>query len=281
MINKSDVSMKFNDFAFESWQLASDKLRRMKDCEFLMINKTDFVVFSIRWLLQCADTMIKLYSEVELICTESIPDHECFKEALHCRKENLAYLLEHGRADLKEAEVVLELTYEKFIESRSDKLKVKSKKPSKSPVPVKRGQTTPTVQGRAVELVYIDSPEGASTKIVKKTGRKPAVKATGEAGGGSRQDTGTSSVARPEASSARPPAASSARPPAAASARPASKSTSESSVPSRAPKSTSGPSSAPKPSTKPQSTTPDIIDLTKDTSEPSSLRTRPARRRMI
>lgn len=180
MINKKDVSMRFNDFAFEPWQNVCDKLRRTKDCDFLMINKIDFAVFSIRWLFQCADTLISLsnfeeveeiYREVELICTDSVPDFECFKQALHCRKENLAFLLEHGLIEEKET---TELSHIDFLKARLEKKK--SRKPSKSPVPVtivKRPTPTSTAAAskKKDDVVFIDLSDESSSTTAKKPKR--------------------------------------------------------------------------------------------------------------
>jgi hypothetical protein len=183
MINKRDVSMQFNDFAFEPWQQVCDKLRREKDCDFLMINKIDFAVFSIRWLFQCADTMIRLsnfeeveeiYKEVELICTNSIPDFECFKEALHCRKENLVFLLEHGSLEHGSIEEnqASDLSFSEFLKSKE----VKKKKPSKSPVPVTLVKRPLPTLAKKDDIVYIDLSDEASSstaaKKVKKTTSK-------------------------------------------------------------------------------------------------------------
>lgn len=130
--NKFDVSMKFNQYALEPWRNVCDKLRRAKNYEFLTINKMNFVEFSIRWLFQCADTLItmkkyedveEIYQEVELICAINIADYLCLNEALHCRKENLNFLLKH---DIREEKEVSEaqLSFDEFL---------KIKKPKKSP----------------------------------------------------------------------------------------------------------------------------------------------------
>lgn len=241
MINKSDISMKFNDFAFEPWQNVCDKLRRMKDCEFLMINKADFAVFSVRWLLQCADTMITLsnyeeveeiYKEVELICIDSVPDYECFKEALFCRKENLSFLLEHGARSFnvpKDLEPAV-LTYEEFTRLRSDKM-IK-KKPSKSPVQVKRALPASSTLSKKIDSIYIDSGDESSSKIVKKV-KKATSKSTLESKATAKLTLELKTV---------------------------SKST-----------------VVPKPTAKPSA----VIDLTHDTPASSTSRTRPTRRRMI
>lgn len=170
MTNKSDISTSFNDFAFERWQNISDKLRRMKDCEFLTINKTEFAVFSIRWLFQCADTMIRLsnfedveeiYKEVELICIDSVPDKECFNQALYCRKENIAYLLEHGLGNSNESEDS-ELTFIGFKAIRD------KKKTKKCPSLIKRAVTAPIVDPKLIDIIYIDSAEESTSKSPKK-----------------------------------------------------------------------------------------------------------------
>lgn len=170
MTNKGDISMRFNEFAFEKWQNVSDKLRRMKDCEFLTINKTEFAVFSIRWLFQCADTMIRLsyfeeveeiYKEVELICIDSVPDNECFKQALHCRKEIVAHLLEHGLGDSNESENA-ELSFIGFKANRD------KKKPKKCPSLIKRAVTAQALNPNQTDVIYIDSGEESTSKTPKK-----------------------------------------------------------------------------------------------------------------
>ena len=183
MTNKSDISMRFNDFAFEKWQNVSDKLRRMKDSEFLTINKIQFAVFSVRWLFQCADTMIRLsnfeeveeiYKEVELICIDSIPDNECFKQALYCRKENIAYLLEHGLGNSTESEDA-ELTFARFKAERD------KKKTKKCPGLIKRLVTASVLDPKTADVIYIDSGEESTSKTpkkVKKTTSKTKIQPT-------------------------------------------------------------------------------------------------------
>ena len=131
---KFDVSYRFNSFALEPWRNICDKLRRVMDSEFLMINKSNFFVFSIRWLFQCADTLVKLkmfadveeiYQEIELINTPNVPDYGCFKQTLYARKENLNFLLERGsEAKFLPAEKKNEpeLSFAEFQKFRADKL---------------------------------------------------------------------------------------------------------------------------------------------------------------
>lgn len=131
LMNKFDVSKKFNEIALEEWRRVDNELRRSKDSEFPMINKVEFNVFSIRWLFQCADTLIRtgdfedlnaIYQEVELILTINIPDYKCFWQALHCRRENLEFLLEHGSTAQAVAPPAAELSFEKFLKIRNQKL---------------------------------------------------------------------------------------------------------------------------------------------------------------
>lgn len=105
---KFEISDSFNSFVLEPWRNMNDKLRRVKDSEFLMINKKNFAVFSIRWLFQCADTLLKLgkyseveeiYQEIELLNTPNLNDHHCFNQLLYTRKENLNFILEQGLLD--------------------------------------------------------------------------------------------------------------------------------------------------------------------------------------
>lgn len=126
LMSKFDVSKNFNTMALEEWRRVDNELRRSKDSEFPMVSKVEFTVFSIRWLFQCADTLIKIgdfedlrdiYQEVELILTVNIPDCKCFWQALHCRRENLEFLLEHGSA-AKEVEPAAELSFEKFMKKK-------------------------------------------------------------------------------------------------------------------------------------------------------------------
>lgn len=180
MINKPEVSTQFNAFALEPWRNVCDKMRRAKDCDFLTINKINFVVFSIRWLFQVADTMIKLktyqeveevYQEIELICTSNIPDHNCLKKALHTRKESLSFLLEHGVID--DADSQRELTFEGFLKARPQS----KKSPSllsvvKRPVPF-----FAQAPSKKVDVIYVDlcDDEPIEPLKVPKTAKKRSV----------------------------------------------------------------------------------------------------------
>lgn len=173
LINKFEVSRNFNHFALQHWRSDCDKLRRMKDTEFLMVNKTSFVVFSIRWLFQCADTLIKMeryedieeiYQEVDLICTSNIPDYLCYKEALYCRKENLNFFLENSSVGEKALEP--ELTFDAFQKVKKLK-KSTSIDTSKRPIPkndsgnLKRG-----------EIIYVDLSDEETPPKCPKTTKK-------------------------------------------------------------------------------------------------------------
>lgn len=285
MINKRDISMKFNDFAFEHWQNVSDKLRRSKDCEFLMINKLDFAVFSIRWLFQCADTLVSLsnyeeieeiYKEIELIITDSIPDHECFKQALHCRKENLDFLLEHGPNGFNKPEP--QLTYEKFILSRCDKSKlVKFKKSSKSPVTIKRTFTAPTILPKKNDVIYIDSGDEGGPKVIKKVKKANSVTSVKAGGSGKQVKAGGKSEASGAGKSGASVVTVKRQVPALVKAQGSSSKLATASSSSTA---TAKPQKSEKSSSKAQPSS-STIDLTDDT--PSALRSssRPTRRRMI
>lgn len=186
LMEKFDISLQFNRFALQLWREVSDKLRRIKDGEFLMINKLDFAVFSIHWLFQCADTLIRsqnyqdvdeIYYEVELMLTNNVPDYECLKQGLYCRKENIKFLLEHGNLE-KDKESVAELPFSEFNKLREGK---KDNKLRKSPLPV-TVSIPPTVPQSATkkkeEVIYIDSddevPATATVKITRKFTVPPA-----------------------------------------------------------------------------------------------------------
>lgn len=121
-----EISYSFNSFAMEPWREICDKMRRVKDSEFLMINKVEFAVCSIRWLFQCADTLIRLknysevedvYQEIELLNNKHIVDHQCFNQALFCRKEILTFLQEHDIVEEKQKQID-ELSFTEFLKSR-------------------------------------------------------------------------------------------------------------------------------------------------------------------
>lgn len=163
-----DVSLNFNSFAMESWTEICDKLRRAKDSDFLMINKVDFAVFSIRWLFQCADTLIRLkkysdveevYQEIELLNNKHVVDHECFNQALYCRKEILAFLQEHESIEEKQKQID-ELSFSEFMKSRGNC----------------KSDTPPTIRKvtKAVGALNISKP--ASKEPEAKTPAVPATK---------------------------------------------------------------------------------------------------------
>lgn len=180
MMNKFDVSAAFNHFAIGTWRDFCDKLRRTMDNDFMMINKTDFAVFSIRWLFQCADTLIKLekfdeieqiYLEIELILISSLPDFKCVKQALHCRRENLNFIIEQEMNEKKEA-LIAELSFEAFLKFKENvKLLERSQK---SPVPtmlVQRPEASAKNSSNMSEAaIYIDSSQ--NTFIDSKIGKK-------------------------------------------------------------------------------------------------------------
>lgn len=194
LLEKFDVSLSFHKFAIERWRDVCDKLRRIKDCEFLMINKTSFSVFSIRWLFQFADTLIRteklteveeVYLEIELLLDPSIPDYPCFKQKLHCRKENLNFLLEHGMLDKQEPPE--KLSFEDFLKQRStktDSLKQKTvrKLIKTPPVPNKAATAKPpmlpfgVLDVKPVEVVYIDLSDDETSKLEKPKPVKPTKK---------------------------------------------------------------------------------------------------------
>jgi hypothetical protein len=111
LINKFDIGLKFHESAIEPWRHVCDKLRRFKSQDTMfMFDKNDFYMFSIRWLFQYADTLIRtqrfdevreIYSEVDLLLVNNILDIMCIKQTLFCRKENLDFLL-HNYNSFKE-----------------------------------------------------------------------------------------------------------------------------------------------------------------------------------
>lgn len=140
MLNHFDVSLKFNQFALGPWRNLCDRLRRVTDCtQYPDIDKTSFVSFSIHWLFQYADTLLKLekyeevkeiYKEIELICTDNISDYRCLKEALYCRNENLNFLLERG-LNPEDKHTENPLNFEDFIDNKNSKQRQHS---SSSPI---------------------------------------------------------------------------------------------------------------------------------------------------
>lgn len=159
-MQKFDVSANFHKFAIEPWRDVCDKLRRIKEYDnFLMINKNEFHIFSIRWLFQFADTLIlkkefelvdEVYQEIDLLLTNSIEDAECFRQTLFCRKENLNFLHENYKK--------FESPQTSTTLSFSDFTKLKSKTaPSKSPTET----TTKTLKFKATKT---DDAAKSSTK---------------------------------------------------------------------------------------------------------------------
>lgn len=183
MMNKFDVSAAFNQFAIGTWQDISDKLRRTNDNKFLTINKIDFAVFSVRWLFQCADTLIKLekfaeieqiYQEIELILINNIPDFECIRLALHCRRENLNFLIEQ-EMNGKELSSMTELSFKEFLKFKENVKALKSSQ--KLPVPmtlVKRPEASAKFSSKMPEaVIYIDACDDTfiDPKITKKSSK--------------------------------------------------------------------------------------------------------------
>lgn len=126
LVGKYNVSKEFNDFALSRWRYACQEIIRSKDYGFLSIKKKDFILFSIRWLFQVADTLIKLenydeaeeiYREIELICTPEIYDYECMKQILHCRKESLEHMIKQKSKRIGEKQPP-ELSFEEFCRIR-------------------------------------------------------------------------------------------------------------------------------------------------------------------
>ncbi|CRK98054.1 CLUMA_CG011423, isoform A [Clunio marinus] len=93
----------------------------------LMIDKTSFNMFSIRWLFQYVDGMIRIkklngveeiYNQVELLCTPEVPYNECFKETLNCRKENSNFQIANIIKQQTVEEKSTELLFSEFLKGR-------------------------------------------------------------------------------------------------------------------------------------------------------------------
>lgn len=146
LMEKFSISKAFNDFALDHWRVACQKVLRSKESDFLNVDKRKFIVFSIRWLFQVADTLISLdqyeeamdiYNEVELICTPIIPDYKCFMQMLYCRKNDLKFLLANGKdmdaLETKRNKGKVELTFEDFKKYRETVGKsIKTPEPSEA-----------------------------------------------------------------------------------------------------------------------------------------------------
>ncbi|CRK94966.1 CLUMA_CG008454, isoform A [Clunio marinus] len=156
LMGKFKISVDFNSFAFKTWREVCDVVRRSRnDKQTLMIDKTSFNMFSINWLLQYADGMIRIkelngveeiYNEVELLCTPDIPDYECFKETLYCRKENLNFLIENNiTKQQKSEEKATTLSFNEFLKIRS------KEKPKKSP------RNNSKAKNDVSNVIYVDS----------------------------------------------------------------------------------------------------------------------------
>jgi hypothetical protein len=175
MLGKFEISESFNNLTLDEWRSASQKVLVSKDCSFLSIRKKRFVVFSIRWLNQVADTFIKLekydeadeiYSQIELICLPSTPDYDCFKQDLHCRKESLQFLLDGGKQKIKKANKQSDLSFEEFLRKRGE-----SVTPTAPPKSQPRLASQIAIE-RTPENPASLQPPSASTS--KKSPRKPA-----------------------------------------------------------------------------------------------------------
>lgn len=164
LMDKNEICIEFVKFAVDIWRGLSDNLRRTKDFEFLQVKKSDFAVFSLRWLFQCADVLIKggryndvedIYMEATLLCTKDLTDYECFSQAIFCRKENLEHLIKYE---------VMEPPSPKTDTSYSDFMKLKAEGQKftgtrkKSPSPPVRTITKQKAD-KSDDIIYIDSSE--------------------------------------------------------------------------------------------------------------------------
>lgn len=178
MVGKFDVSLKFHELAFKEYRIVSDELRFSNSRNLLMLSKTSFAEYSFHWLLQYVDTLIRLeeYEECEKIlqhvehnCTSSHPDYGCLKEALHCRKENVAFLIEHGSLR-EEKKQETGLTFEGFLNARLEARRAKSDDKPKVAA-TKAGDTT-----KAGDLTKAgDKTKPEDTKMKQKTSNLGAI----------------------------------------------------------------------------------------------------------
>lgn len=193
-MNKHTISNEFNDFALDYWRNESLKIMRIKECQFLSINKRSFIIFSIRWLFQVADVLIKLekyeeaeevYDEVGIICKPDIPDYDCFKQALFCRKDSLEFLRKYGKKkeSIELSRYKNDLSFEEFMKHKGIVIDSREKTPTASS---SRLAITPPTTGASqmpVEstpsLTSLRPPLTSSTAMsTKKTpARKPATSA--------------------------------------------------------------------------------------------------------
>lgn len=186
-MGKFDVSKRFNESALDAWRFFLNKLQRSnsKNCDVLSVNKMSFIAFSIRWLFQVADTLIKvenyseaedIYMEVDLICTNKTLDYDCVKQALYSRKENLQFLITHGSSINDSNERLNELQFEDFVKIKqiSDKVSTKSSETKKyvmrtSPVEAEKKKSTVTrtaakqlTKSKNVNAIFVDPDEDSS-----------------------------------------------------------------------------------------------------------------------
>lgn len=206
-MEKFSISKAFNDHAIARWRLACQKVLRSKITEFLNVDKRKFIVFSIRWLFQVADTLIRLdqyeeamdiYDEVELICTPIVHDYKCFKQMLFCRKHDLEFLITNGKdmdaIAAKRNKDKVQLNFEDFVKYResvgkstpeanslftptTSQSSVKTLRPDvaqkkKSPTRKPATQPAPTprkkkVSPKNISIICLDSPEDLKPKASK------------------------------------------------------------------------------------------------------------------
>lgn len=141
--------MEFNVYALDHWRVACQKILRMKDFDCFSVDKKSFMVFSIRWLFQVADTFIRLemydeadeiYTEVDLICTQNVPDYESFIQVLICRKKAIEFLLrDKKKMEMKKKE----LTFDEFMKHH------KEKNPTPVTLPLSVPSTTASIRKKS------------------------------------------------------------------------------------------------------------------------------------
>lgn len=130
LMEKYEVGLKYHKFVIDPWRNICDKLRRMQaDENCVMINKRDFYTFSIRWLFQFADTLIKtenfeeigeIYNEIDLLLANDFPDKICIKQTLFCRKENLQFLLNNNEKHKEVQNKPSTLNFADFLKWRKE-----------------------------------------------------------------------------------------------------------------------------------------------------------------
>jgi hypothetical protein len=103
LMNKYEASEDLNEYIFPIWSdYKKIILRTDASNDIENINRQEFVTFSIRWLIQVADTHIKMekyseakaiYREIESICTSEIFDYASHKQLLQVRLSNVDCLI--------------------------------------------------------------------------------------------------------------------------------------------------------------------------------------------